>query len=164
MAPSSKTPELVGHLNSAGISRPEIDPAYVPEGPLEPPESLKTAPYDSSVSRGMSIDTTSESTSEEDYDALQQDPMAVVKRGKERGFVANLDGADAKTSSAEKIYETLNASPPKSRSGPKRLRGIPITLNKLQEKGGYVLTADDDALREVLKSGLERVGDSPLIS
>ncbi|PMD44299.1 MBOAT family protein [Hyaloscypha variabilis F] len=43
-----------------------------------------------------------------------------------------------------------------SRPGPPRLKSIPVTLNKLNEKGRYILTADDDALREILRTGIER--------
>ena len=98
-------------------------------------------------------DTASETASEEDYDAMKHDPSAVVAGGKGGGFTHG-----AKTPDTDKTYEELavtSLKPP--RPGPPRLKSIPVTLNKLKEHGRYVLTADDDALREILKLGIERV-------
>jgi hypothetical protein len=77
--------------------------------------------------------STSESGSEEDYDAIQTNPATIM------------EGAKGSTS--------FSVAPP----GPTRLRSIPFTLNKLEEKGKYALTADKDALREILKMSIERV-------
>lgn len=105
--------------------------------------------------RNSSAGSTSESASEEDYDAFRHDPMAVVAGGKGGGFDGATNGAAAEINSS-KTYESLKV-PSSSRPGPARLKSIPVTLNKLKEKGRYILTADDDALREILRSGIERV-------
>jgi sterol O-acyltransferase len=105
--------------------------------------------------RDSSASTTSESASEEDYDAFRHDPMAIVAGGKGGGFEATTNG---KTSYANgsKTYELLKV-PSNSRPSSIRLKSIPVTLNKLKEKGRYILTADDEALREILRTGIERV-------
>jgi sterol O-acyltransferase len=78
--------------------------------------------------------------------------MAVVAGGEGGGFE---NGTAAETNGSKK-YESLK-SPSNSRPSPARLKSIPVTLNKLKEKGRYILTADDDALRQILMSGIERV-------
>jgi sterol O-acyltransferase len=102
--------------------------------------------------RNSSADSTSGSASEEDYDAFRHDPMAVVAGGKGGGF----ENGTAAEANGSKTYESLKV-PLNSRPGPARLKSIPVTLNKLKEKGRYILTADDDALREILRNGIERV-------
>jgi sterol O-acyltransferase len=156
-----KAPQLVGRLNSDGIASLEADSAYVLPSRSDPPRSLKLA-LDAAVEAGRSssTDTASETASEEDYDALKHDPMVVVVGGKGGGFVADSDGKITPESSSEKAYEELEVPKLKRRSGPARLKSIPVTLNKLKEKGRYVLTADDDALREILRMGIERVLDT----
>lgn len=151
-----KAPQLVGQLNADGIASLQEDTTYVSPTTPNAPRSLKAAldaVTDSRRSTSVS-DTASETASEEDYDALKHDPSAVVVGGKGGGFVAETHGA--KTPDTGKTYEGLKASSSKSRPGPPRLKSIPVTLNKLKEKGRYVLTADDDALREILKVGIER--------
>jgi sterol O-acyltransferase len=104
--------------------------------------------------RDSSASTASESASEEDYDAFRHDPMAIVAGGKGGGFeTTNRKASDANGS---KTYELLTVSSD-SRPSPTRLKSIPVTLNKLKEKGRYILTADNEALREILRTGIERV-------
>jgi sterol O-acyltransferase len=81
--------------------------------------------------------------------------MAVVAGGKGGGFEGATSGPAVETNGS-KAYQSLKV-PSNSRPGPPRLKSIPVTLNKLKEKGRYILTADDDALREILKTGIERV-------
>lgn len=152
-----KAPQLVGQLNSDGIANLEEDTTYVSPTSAGAPRSLKAALESVADSRGSTngFDTASETASEEDYDALKHDPSAVVAGGKGGGFVAEAHGA--KTIDSGKTYEGLKTPSSKSRPGPARLKSIPVTLNKLKEHGRYVLTADDDALREILKVGIERV-------
>ena len=151
-------PQLVGQLNSDGIASLEADSTYTLPSRSNPPRSLKLA-LDAAVESGRSssTDTASETASEEDYDALKHDPMAVVVGGKGGGFEADSDGKISPQSSSEKAYEELKVPKSKVRPGPTRLKSIPVTLNKLKEKGRYILTADDDALREILRMGIERV-------
>jgi sterol O-acyltransferase len=150
-----KLPQLVGQLNSEGIASLKADPTYIQPRRANPPRSLKTALAVAADSRtDSSADTTSE-TSEEDYDAFRHDPMAVVAGGKGGGFEGATNGKTPEANGS-KAYELLKI-PSSSRPGPTRLKSIPVTLNKLKEKGRYILTADDDALREILRTGIERV-------
>lgn len=168
-----KVPQLVGQLNSDGIASLQVDPLYQPLSRSNPPRSLKTAldAVATDSRRNSSGDTQSE-TSEEDYDNLKHDPAAVVGGGKGGGYeeveashsMPELNGISNGHSNANgnglKNYEALKTDTHK-RPGVPRLKSIPVTLNKLKEKGRYILTADDEALREILKSGLERVGCIP---
>ena len=151
-----KVPQLVGQLNSDGIASLEADHTYTQPRRSEPARSMKMAlgAVDGSR-RNSSADSISESASEEDYDALRHDPMAVVAGGKGGGFEGATSGPAVETNGS-KAYQSLKV-PSNSRPGPPRLKSIPVTLNKLKEKGRYILTADDDALREILKTGIERV-------
>ena len=149
-----KVPQLVGQLNSEGIASLEADPTYAPRT-RSSPRSLKIA-LDAAAEhsrRDNTGDTTSE-TSEEDYDAIRHDPMAVVAGGKGGGYEGN-ENIPPETNGSKK-YESLKV-PSNSRPSALRLKSIPVTLNKLKEKGRYILTADDDALREILRTGIERV-------
>lgn len=145
-------------MNSNGITNLREDTAYASPTSLGPPRSLKAA-LEAVTDSGRSTngsDTASETASEEDYDAMTHDPSAVVAGGKGGGFTRG-----AKTPDIEKTYEELKASSSKkSKPGLPRLKSIPVTLNKLKKHGRYVLTADDDALREILKIGIERVRSS----
>jgi sterol O-acyltransferase len=116
--------------------------------------------------RGNSSGDTGSETSEEDYDNLKHDPATVVGGGKGGGYGAeaekkhvtiglNGNGNSNGNGSGYKTYEALKV--PSSRPGAPRLKSIPVTLNKLKEEGRYILTADDEALKEILRSGLERV-------
>ena len=121
-----------------------------------PPRSLKAVLESVADSRRESSgDTTSELSSEEDYDALKHDPEAIIAGGKGGGFVAETNGKTL-DANKNKSYEEIKV-PSRSRPGPTRLKSIPVTLNKLKEKGKYILTADDEALREILRIGIERV-------
>lgn len=147
-------PQLVGQLDADGIANLQADHTYSQPRRAEAPRSLKMALDAAQSSRKTSsADSASESASEEDYDTFRHDPMAVVADGKGGGFEGN--GMPAETNGSTK-YESLRV-PSSSRPGPPRLKSIPVTLNKLKEKGRYILTADDDALREILRIGIERV-------
>ena len=150
-----KAPQLVGQLNADGIANLREDTTYTSPTTPGAPRSLKAA-LESVTDSGRSTngsDTASETASEEDYDALKHDPSAVVAGGRGGGFVH--DGA--RTPDTGKTYGGVKSPSSKSRPRPTRLKSISVTLNKLTEHGRYVLTADDDALREILKVGIERV-------
>jgi len=152
-----KVPQLVGQLNSDGTVALEADPLYSPPTLARPPRSLKVALEAAKDSRrASSPDVSSESDSLEDYDALKHDPMAVVIGGKGGGF-----GPDPKMKPLEsgnkKTYEAIKSPSEPQRPSTPRLKSIPVTLNKLKEKGKYVLTADDEALRKILRLSVERV-------
>jgi sterol O-acyltransferase len=153
-----KVPQLVGQLNSDGTASLEADTAYTFPNSSNPPRSLKAA-LDSVADsrRDSSRDTTSEFSSEEDYDALKHDPEAIIAGGKGGGFIAETNGKTLATDKNNSYEEIKVPSRSRSRPGPTRLKSIPVTLNKLKEKGRYILTADDDALREILRIGMERV-------
>jgi sterol O-acyltransferase len=130
-------------------------------GRSEPPRSLKQAlDAVADTRRGSSSDGGSESQSEEDYDALKHDPNTIVKSGKGGGFTSEANGnGTTSTSVVETSFQEIKSSSLKPRPSAARLKSIPVTLNKLEEKGRYILTADDDALRKILRIGIERVGD-----
>lgn len=151
---SSSTDEasqLVGQLSSDGTAHLQEDSTQAQSTSSNPPKSLKAALSAASGLRRHS-NTSTESSNEEDYDALTHDPGAVVAGGKGGGYAGEYNGS---FTPEQKRYEEVKTS--KSRPGPTRLKSIPVTLNKLKEKGRYVLTADDEALKEILKLGIERV-------
>lgn len=143
-------------MDDDGTACLEPDSTFSPKSRSEPPRSLKKA-LDAAADtrRGSLTDGGSESQSEEDYDALKLDPNTIVKGGKGGGFEANGKGTTG--ASVETSFQEIKSSSLKPRPGAARLKSIPVTLNKLQEKGRYILTADDDALREILRIGIERV-------
>ncbi|KAF4636995.1 hypothetical protein G7Y89_g1091 [Cudoniella acicularis] len=158
-----KVPQLVGQLGSDGIASLEVDPSFTPSR-SGAPRSLKAA-IDAVANnrRGSFTDTASESASEEDYDSLTQDPTVIANGGRGGSFIRELNG-NPPINSDLKSYADIKASSLKSRPDPPRLKSIPVTLNKLKEKGRYILTADDATLREILRAGLERnaaSADSP---
>jgi sterol O-acyltransferase len=149
-----KAPQLVGQLNSNGIASLHEAITYTSPASSGAPRSLKAA-LEAVTDSGRSTngsDTASETASEEDYDAMKHDPSAMVAGGKGGGFTHG-----TKTPDSEKAYAELEPLSKKSRPGAPRLKSISVTLNKLKEHGRYVVTADDDALKEILKLGIERV-------
>ncbi|TVY92455.1 Sterol O-acyltransferase [Lachnellula willkommii] len=151
-----KVPQLVGHMDEDGTAHLKPDSTFTRPSNSEPPRSLKKA-LDAAADnrRGGSSDAGSETQSEEDYDALRLDPNAVVLGGKGGGFAAEANGKGVDNPDVDKALENIKSSS-LSRPAAARLKSIPITLNKLKEKGRYILTADDDALREILRVGIER--------
>jgi sterol O-acyltransferase len=95
----------------------------------------------------------SSDASEEDYDSLKHDPLAIIGGAKGGGFVSSGVPSPPDVGNKKQPLETSS----NSRPTPTRLKSIPITLNKLEERGRYVLTADDEAVKEILKLGIERV-------
>lgn len=149
-------PRLVGQVNADGIASLEVDKSYSPPQTGPKPRSLKAALDAATRDREKSgTDTTSDnaSASEEDYDALAHDPMAVKLGGKGGGYG---EGTSSNAhNNIEKTYEELKP-PGKSRPPPGRRKSIPIILKKSSEKGKYLLRADDEALRNILRLSVER--------
>jgi sterol O-acyltransferase len=139
-----QAPQLSGQLNADGIARLEVDSSYSAPRAPNPPRSLKAA-LEAVTDAGRNDSDATSTASEEDYDALKHDPMAVVNGARGGGFIE----------ARESVKVELNTPFPKSRPGPGRLQNIPATLNKSKEHGRYILTADDHALREPL--GIEHV-------
>lgn len=114
-----KAPRLVGQLNSEGIISLEKDSSPLSS---KPPRSLKVALEAATSSRGLSR-TSSETGSDEDYDALKHDPATVVRGGKGGGFAVddgrNLSGGAANGST----YQALKSAS-KSRPNPGPLRSM----------------------------------------
>jgi len=142
-------PQLVGKLCEDGTAQLEQDTIYTKGNSSRHSQSLKDVLEGSTHSSQNGSDNGSESTSEEDYDSLKHDPLTVVSGGRGGGY-ENVDELN-KPKSYEEI-RTSSGSP----SSPTRRKSIPIKLNKLEEDGRYMLTADDAALTEILKTGLER--------
>jgi sterol O-acyltransferase len=104
------------------------------------------------VARTPSSEASSQTGSEEDYDTLERDPGTVVHGGKGGGLISHeIRGANSE------MKEEKSKVSSSSRPNISRLRSISVTLNKLSDHGRYLLTADDDALREILRTGMERV-------
>lgn len=145
-----RVPQLVGTLDDDGTALLKPDSSFTPSL-SQPPRSLANAMDAVASARSSSSDGGSE---EEDYDAFKHDPDTIVNGGKGGGYAAEANGKESPKSSVE--YEGIKASGMTRRPNYPRLKSIPITLNKMHEKGRYTLTADDDALREILKTGIER--------
>jgi hypothetical protein len=154
---SGTAPRLVGKLNASGIASLEADETSS-NGDYSgaPARSLKVALDAAALVNGHSGTATPESASDEDYDKLQHDPLAVVAGGKGGGF--SRDGGDV-VNYIEPNRETANGQHKsrRSRSTPPNLTSIPVTLKKADQKGQYYLIADDVELKEILKMGFERV-------
>ena len=145
--------QLVGKLSDDSIVKLEKDTTTYTKGSSSPrTRSLKAVLDGGTYSSQHGTDTGPESTSEEDYDSLEHDPLAVVSGGRGGGY-GKID--ELKTT---KAYEELRT--PGSSPNTTRRKSIPVKLNKLEEKGQYLLTADDAALTEILKIGLEREKNS----
>jgi sterol O-acyltransferase len=142
-APSHESSQLVGQLNCDGIASLKTQSTAFVNLTDSGIRQLPTAAGDIATSG-----STTESGGEEDYDAIQTNPATIVD-GAEGG------GIEGKLS---RQRTSFSVAPP----GPTRLKSIPITLNKLEEKGKYVLTADKKALREILKMSIERVSRASL--
>jgi sterol O-acyltransferase len=163
-SPSSVLNELSpldGQLNSDGIASLKFDSN--PSMPVEDrPRSMKIA-LDSIATQDSGTD--SETASEEDYDLLKHDPTAVIIGGRGGGFNGEGGLRQRKLEETkEKVYEGLKAeaeSKTHSRSRAPSLKSIPITLKKSDQKGKYLLTADDQELSEILRIGLEKVAPDP---
>ncbi|KAK0108382.1 acyl-CoA/sterol acyltransferase [Cadophora gregata] len=153
-SPSRDALQLVGQLGTDGIAELQADPNYLLPSRSHPPRSLKAALEATDSRRDSSGYTTSDS-SEEDYDALKPEPSAVIVGSKGGGFEKEQGEQSRLGVNGNRTYEEIKV-PIKARPSPTRLKSIPVTLNKLNEKGRYILTADDDALREILRVGIER--------
>ena len=143
---------MSGQLNADGIARLEVDSSYSAPRAPNPPRSLKAA-LEAVTDAGRNDSDATSTASEEDYDALKHDPMAVVNGARGGGFIEareSVKAADPVTTG--RTYEELNTP---FGAGPGRLQNIPATLNKLKEHGRYILTADDHAPRGPV--GIERV-------
>ncbi|KAH8685930.1 MBOAT, membrane-bound O-acyltransferase family-domain-containing protein [Tricladium varicosporioides] len=151
-----KASQLVGQLGPGGIASLKADESSAWPSRLGAPRSLKAAFDAVKDSRRENLtDTTSETASEEDYDSLNHDPAVLAEGAKGGGLVLETNGRST-VSPGVKSFGSIKTPSTKSRPGPVRLKSIPVTLNKLKEKGRYILTADDDALREILRAGMER--------
>lgn len=141
--------QLVGELEPNGLATLSIDKSS------SSPKSMKVALE--AVAKGESNSDTASTASEEDYDNLKHDPLAVVAGGKGGGF----DGKASETSPviAEKVYQDIKAPNGKKSTRPaaQRMQSIPITLKKSEIKGKYFLVADEKELKGILKMGAARV-------
>ncbi|PQE09206.1 MBOAT family protein [Rutstroemia sp. NJR-2017a BBW] len=148
LSPAEKPEQLKARLDGNGVIRLAPDRSDTNSSWSNGPRSLKRALDEAARTRPDS--EASETDSLEDYDSMKLDPMTVVNGGKGGGYVGE-NGVQTPDAKPDKVYGKLQI-PSEQRPGVKRLKSIPVTLDKLQEKGRYVLTADDDALREILKT------------
>ncbi|KAG9247710.1 MBOAT family protein [Calycina marina] len=141
--------QLIGQLNEDGTVQLEEDTSYTKAGALQHTRSFQETLNGSSGSSKDRGDNASQTSSEEDYDALKHDPTTVLQGAAGAG-IGKYDGANT-----PEAYEEIKSSS-SPRPSTARKKSIPIILSKLQEEGQYLLTADDAALAEILKLGLER--------
>jgi len=142
-----KPPQLIAKLGGEDIAKLQEDITYTKgDGHTR---SLEAVLDGGTYLSQNGTDTGSESTSEEDYDSLKHDPLTVVSGGKGGGF-----GKSVESERPDSYEENRGSST--SQPNQSRRKSIPIKLNKLQKEGRYLLTADDAALTEILKTGLER--------
>lgn len=133
----SEPAHLVGQLNADGTA--SLQAGNAASLRLPRPGSPNAA------INAVASESTSESGSEEDYDAIQHDPATIIEGSEGGGF--------------EEKHQGVSLATP--RPVATRLQSIPITLNRSGEKGKYVLTAEEEALKEVLRMSIERVGRAP---
>lgn len=154
-----RTPRITGKLDANGIASFEVD-EFASQGNssgITPPRSLKAALDGVKDARRNSGGTTPDSASEEDYDTLEHDPLTVIAGGKGGGFSHDghvKGGREGPTAEDGSDLQMLRRSKP----DPPKLKSIPITLKKADQKGQYYLIAEDVELREILKRTVERVG------
>jgi sterol O-acyltransferase len=134
----AKSPRLVGRLSADGTATLDADNT----SSVNVTDSRGHWPVEASPDVGTSR-SASESGAEEDYESVQHSAAEIVEGGKGGGFEEQPVHGKSKLSAR--------------RPDPTRLKSIPITLDRLAEKGKYVLTADKSALREILKLSIERV-------
>ena len=112
-----KVPQLVGQLGSDGIANLQADTTYTAPKTHGAPRSLKAALEALRDSVRSSSDTAWEIPSEEDYDAIKHDPMAMVAGGTGRAFGSETNGAETPDAALGKTHEGVTAPSSKSRPG-----------------------------------------------
>lgn len=108
---------------------------------------------------------------EEDYDALKLDPAAVVKGSKGGGvenepklpqtLVDTMSEESNNSSDEPSSYQTIQPSPRKTTSpNLARRKSIQVVLEKTEQKGRYIIRADDPEIRDIIRLGVEREAGS----
>lgn len=147
-------PQLRGSFHSDGTVHFEADNAHITPSLQTGPRSLQTALKAAELSRSQSNNSISSVASEssEDYDSIRPDPRTLVVGQGGGGLLGN--EVQTPRVGSNKTFEEANTS---AQQPTLRLQKIPVTLNETKKKGQYVLTADDDALRKILRRSVERV-------
>jgi sterol O-acyltransferase len=141
---------LVGELSPDGIASLRKE-----ELPAAPNGSHRAILGRALSDRPPSI--SSSTTSDEDYDIQRADPATLVEGSKGGGL--EVEGAilPGRSSREDSRFEAIK--PPfvdTDRPTFRRRKSIPVTLEKTDKKGRYILTADEPELRKILKQGIER--------
>lgn len=159
MSSPVRTPRITGKLDANGIASFEVDEfaSHGQSSGIVPPRSLKAALDGAKNARRNSGGNTPDSASEEDYDTLEHDPLTVIAGGKGGGFGHDGHGKGGREGPNAEDESDLQTSR-RSKPIPPKLKSIPITLKKADQKGQYYLIAEDVELREILKRTVERVG------
>lgn len=104
----------------------------------------------------------------EDYDTLKLDPAAVVKGSKGGGVengpilapkrMADSMSEESSNSSEEPASYKTNQPLPRKPTSPSfaRRKSIQVVLEKTDEKGRYIIRADDPEIRDIIRHGIER--------
>jgi len=100
-------------------------------------------------------DNTSETANEEDYDILQVDPYTVVPGAHGGGLQPESFGEDSKRKADIQRLKQLDSWEEEPRKN--RPSSLPTKLPKRDEKGKYVMVADDAELKEIVKLDVEIV-------
>ena len=134
--------QLKGSIGEDGIANLRTDQPHT-SGSAD-----KSAEGEQSKS-GASTDDSEDSI--EDYDQLELDPDTLVansRKSMDAGWRPSSSGAGADGEDSRQQPE----SPSKS----KKRHSIQISLERTEQKGRYVLTAEDPVVKDLLRKGLER--------
>ncbi len=141
---------LVGELSSDGTASLRKEDSNVLNGSHR--ATLGRALSDSPPSVASST-----TTSDEDYDAQRADPAALVEGSRGGGLEVEGKISPGRVSRQNSRFEAIK---PPSLDAPRpafrRRKSIPVTLEKTDKRGRYILTADEPELRQILREGIER--------
>jgi hypothetical protein len=151
-----EAPQLVGKIGIARFEVNENESAIKGQSNRSSPRSLKAALDTAAQNRRSGGQSTPDSTSEEDYDKLQHDPLTVIA-GDEGGGYGHIQHSGAYRSGINQELETEQPTSKRDQQMSSELKSIPITLKKADQNGQYYLVAHDLELGEILKIGVERV-------
>ena len=141
------SPHLSGKLNKHGIA------ALQPNDDMDQKENEDPLVYDVADSNEHSLSASSEEL--EDYDAMPLDPDTIVDGS--TGGIADIRRPSAGHNRHSNGH--IRRRSEFAEGGPDTLtrrKSIQVRLEKTDQRGRYILTADDPEIKEILKKGIER--------